>query len=398
VPCISRKTVFSSEYEAGEMECFYFVPRLFRILLVFCVIGASLWANFAAAAVTGKCSNCHTMHNSQGGTVMGDSDPNSALLLADCVGCHTGSNEIGGTIPFVMNSSSVIYTDHDTVGNSLAGGNFYFVTSNHANGHNVNGLHTSDDQLGTLTPPGWSPGFYPNGDSSEEVNNGASSWSTQLNCAGTNGCHGRHSVADPVSAMSGAHHTRGSTIDGSSVGKSYRFLYGIRGAEVDDWEFSPSSSSHNIYMAVDKTADSVPSSGKAAQTISFLCAECHGDYHGGAGDLGALPDSSPSVGSPWLRHPTDFDMNNVSSKEYGLYNGASTPGGNTYNFLVPVGRDLVALGAPGDPSSVFNTSGDAIVTCLSCHRAHGSPYYKIMRWNYRQSIGGDCTVCHTSKS
>lgn len=395
MPCIYRKKAISWEpISFGKSE-----NTSCRVRLCILICGFVCWlalGNLAEAMVTGKCSNCHTMHNSQGGTVMGDDTPNSALLVSDCVGCHTGNNQSGETIPFVM-GSGVTYTDHDTTGNSLAGGNFFFVSNNHANGHNVSGLYPQDDQLASLTPPGWTPGFYPNGDTAEEVNGGATSWSTQLTCAGTNGCHGRHSLADPAAAMSGAHHTRVTNLDGSTVGTSFRFLYGIRGVEAADWEYSPSSSNHNVYMGVDRSSDSVPGSGKASQTISFLCAECHGDYHSGSGTLGALEDDI-AVGSPWLRHPTDFDMNNVSSKEYGLYNGASTPGGNTYNFLVPVGRDLVALGEPADSSTVFNTSGDAIVTCLSCHRAHGSPYYKIMRWDYKNSNGGDCTVCHTSKS
>jgi predicted CXXCH cytochrome family protein len=45
----------------------------------------------------------------------------------------------------------------------------------------------------------------------------------------------------------------------------------------------------------------------------------------------------------------------------------------------------------------ISTAGDAIVTCISCHRAHGSPYYKLLRWDYAGSISTGCAYCHTSK-
>ncbi len=46
-----------------------------------------------------------------------------------------------------------------------------------------------------------------------------------------------------------------------------------------------------------------------------------------------------------------------------------------------------------------------IVTCLSCHRAHGSPYADLLRWDYDTMIAGNagdatgkgCFVCHTTK-
>jgi predicted CXXCH cytochrome family protein len=54
-----------------------------------------------------------------------------------------------------------------------------------------------------------------------------------------------------------------------------------------------------------------------------------------------------------------------------------------------------------DVSSVKSTvafNDDSIVTCISCHRAHGTPYYKMVRWDYAGSAGGGfCANCHTSK-
>ncbi|MGB9716198.1 MAG: cytochrome c3 family protein [Thermodesulfovibrionales bacterium] len=43
--------------------------------------------------------------------------------------------------------------------------------------------------------------------------------------------------------------------------------------------------------------------------------------------------------------------------------------------------------------------------CLSCHRAHGSPYADILRWNYDEMRTGSytttdsgCFTCHTGKN
>lgn len=49
----------------------------------------------AAAKVTGACVNCHTMHNSQGGSPMATDTygipPYGNLLVDACVGCHSSS-------------------------------------------------------------------------------------------------------------------------------------------------------------------------------------------------------------------------------------------------------------------------------------------------------------------
>ncbi|MFC1513206.1 cytochrome c3 family protein [Thermodesulfobacteriota bacterium] len=47
----------------------------------------------------------------------------------------------------------------------------------------------------------------------------------------------------------------------------------------------------------------------------------------------------------------------------------------------------------------------AVVMCLSCHRAHGSEYPDMLRWDYNTMIVNDeqgatgtgCFVCHSSK-
>jgi len=314
------------------------------------------------AKVTGQCSNCHTMHNSQGrqpmaylfsnGVFSSSETPNPSLLVSDCVGCHTndGTSTIVNGVPIVYNTQ--------VPSNPLAGGNFYYVVNDgDTRGHNVLGIKGTDLVLG-LTPPG------------------GTALASQLRCAGLYGCHGNRSISDQLSAMKGAHHTDDSGgIDGSSVGMSYRFLNGILGKEDSDWEQDNTNLSHNEYKgATDFTTST---------SISSLCGQCHGDFH-----------SSTGVGSgtPWFRHPSDYTL--PASGEYQYYNNGTLD----YSMIAPIARP--------DPSNVIDTTkitpGTDIVMCLSCHRVHGSPYYKMLRWDYcnpnlSEALSG-CNVCHTHKN
>ena len=347
---------------------------------------------FVYAKVSGPCSDCHTMHNSQGGNDVVSGGPYKELTKGNCVSCHTGTNDGTNNIPYVLDSNAPTY-NFDGSKNTLAGGNFYWVATSggatDSKGHNVVGIASADAAIGQ-TPPGFN--------STDYTGNGAvgTSWSSnQLTCAGAYGCHGDHSASDDYSAISGAHHADDTTIDGSTVGKSFRFLKGIKGTEDSDWEYTTSSSDHNGYYATDyQTSGTINT-----YSINYLCAECHGNFH-----KNSEIDSSANAGSPWLRHPTDFDMNNVSSKEYGnypnatLFNSVSVAG--DYFPDVPVGNTAGAV-----KSTVLSASGDAIVLCISCHRAHGSPYADLLRWDYSQcqassspqSSACGCFACHTSK-
>jgi hypothetical protein len=350
--------MFTQENNKNDITSYKSFRSLFFCLTL---IIFSLSSNEVEPIVTGVCSNCHTVHNSQDGiptayqlntTLTGfepDTSANPMLLVSDCVGCHTstGNATIFNNIPIVFNT--------DTFNNPLAGGNFNYVRTDDTRGHNVSGIKGQDPNLG-LTPPG------------------GSALSSQLTCAGEFGCHGDRSAgSNEYIVMKGAHHgddTGG--IDGTSVGLSYRFLNGMLGKEDSVWEQDNINTSHNEYKG---------STASATDTISYLCSQCHGKLHTWEGG-----ESEVGIASPWLRHPTDIALNN--SGEYASY--------TVYNMIAPVARP--------DPDSVPDptevTPGTDIIMCLSCHRAHSSPYFKSLRWDYKDvnlstALSG-CTVCHTS--
>jgi hypothetical protein len=200
----------------------------FLLVLISFVIGH--------ASVTGVCSNCHTMHNSQDGAAVAKDDsgsvtntPHDALLIYSCLGCHTSSSNTTWkdpitTAPIVLNTGGASYGYNNE---GLAAGNFYNVMSADNTGHNV--LEGNDDgTLGNNVPPGGSVSI------------------TKIHCAGTEGCHGNRNVTNQITDLKGAHHTIDTTVDGTTVGKSYRFLKGITGIEDDDWE-QEAASDHNWY-------------------------------------------------------------------------------------------------------------------------------------------------------
>lgn len=376
-----KNVTFLRRFQTGILRKPFGIPAV-----VVALLAVAIWASSAWASIDGKnCSLCHTMHYSQDRRTdwagWGADGPYPALLINNCIGCHTGINDGTGDTPYVYSTSEPSYGDTGTEAdtNTLAGGNFYWMAmGNDAVGHNVASLNNPDDTLGA--PPGFDSGRS----AADGTIPGNGSWiANPITCAGTYGCHGRHDTESEAAAIRGGHHgNAGGAITAQSIGAgaSYRMLVGITGYEDPDREYRPTAEAHNQYQGVDAPGNPDDS------TISYLCAQCHGQFHGDASDIGSS--------SPWLRHPTDYDMGNTAvGSEYRAYaDTTGTPGG--YNVIAPVGSADV-----GTVRSSVSFADDTIVTCISCHRAHGTPHYKIMRWDYAgSSFGGSCSVCHTSKN
>jgi hypothetical protein len=350
------------------------------VLSIGCTLVVLALSGLLYARVTGPCSDCHTMHYSQGGGTLsewGSSGPYRALTTDDCTGCHTApsgsQNDGNNKTPYIMSVSTPDYGTTGKEGNTLAGGSFYWMRTDAATGHNVEGIAIYFDML----PPGY--------DLSLPGARGPWPASQQVTCAGTYGCHGTTDTTDLYAAVKGGHHGDDSQTDGSTLAKSYRLLYGVAGKEDSNWEYQPEVDAHNQYKAVhrsggDQTYDST--------TISYLCSQCHGQFHNGTGNVG--------TSSPWLRHPTDVRL--PGDGEYADYNEEDKRYIQTYSVIAPVGsQDVSAVLREVHPGT-----NDCIVTCISCHRAHGSEHYKIMRWDYRSWPGPGgypgCGICHTTKA
>jgi len=355
-----------------------FLNRFLFAIIVSALAGIVLGPSSANASL-GVCANCHVMHASQVATGGAATTPQDYLLKSTCLGCHTGTNSTNGSAP----ATPFVYTTGvSDLTTSLAGGNFKFADDNDRNGHNPVELTGGVDATLNANPPGWKSGFNANG----QVGGGTPAWaSNNLSCAGTYGCHGTHDG----SGVNGAHHANstGALTAATTVANSFRFLYGIKGYEADDYEYSPAATTgdHNVYYGVARSgAEATGDTATDTATISYFCAECHGVFHSGASSNEGISDTSDTFFTdPWIRHPVDISM--PTSGEYASYN-AYLPG-------VPVASSDVSDGA-----LTVSGAGDRIVMCLSCHLGHAGPFAADLRWDPSAGVGdAGCKSCHTSK-
>ena len=382
------------------------ILRTISILLLTVFLYDNSWAR--VAKMKEICSNCHTMHSSVGGAgdthdiASGVADgvpgaviaPQEGLINKTCSGCHNGKNSTG-SMPYVIDlltsgppKYGVTGTEGIATRDTLAGGSFYWVTiaDGGIKGHDVVGLNITQTNR---TPPGGSKAF--------------NDTTTPLTCAGTNGCHGDNAAGmSQVESIWGGHHANitGSVTGGTSAATSYRFLNGIDGFEDSTWELTVDSSNHNQYKGITRTGDDDLVANESS--ISHLCARCHGDFHNGDGTDAGVIGAAGSFGSPWVRHPVDVDMGPLAGAgtEYGSYGDG---GAGIYNVRTPLASEDVS----GRLSSVTlgGSGNNAIITCVTCHRAHGSEWDYSLRWKYYAWPDGSdtdayngCGDCHTAKN
>jgi len=343
------------------------------------------------AAITGECSNCHTMHNSEQGNPVAykinasggvdTSDvPLDHLLKTDCLGCHSsgGAETIVDMVdvrtPIVLNFTEPSYPPDGSALSTLAGGNFHWmIAGGDAYGHNVSGISGVDLRFSPSVAPG-----------------------SKIRSAECANCHG--TLATSQGGCRGCHvpfhhaNTTDAVIAGEEQGW-YRFLgsvmqrndqegpppEGVVGIEDPDWEQNPLANQHNTYQGAPGPYVNYLESG----AIDQKCIGCHDQFH-----------NETVVNSTWIRHPVD-----VAIPDNGEFTGLIN-----YNPLVPVARQNVSL---ADTNFSNVNRGSDVVACVSCHRPHGSPYPAMLRWAYRDWPGDDpytqqpayngCAVCHTSK-
>ncbi|MBN2373194.1 hypothetical protein JXL19_05355 [bacterium] len=355
------------------------------------------------AKVIGVCSNCHTMHYSQNGTQepeWGDEGPYGYLLTKDCLGCHTATD--GGTwkdpvtgAPIVYNLSEPSYgIEYNGVKQGLAGGNFYWVEHlDDTRGHNIF-PGNPDDNLAIAPGEAWA--YSPDGCGSNSCHSNldrpfqASQSFDPIHgyLNGRYGCRGCHMVSgyNRFSQIKSWHHANdsGPVVDSKEEGW-FRFLsghysgyeHGVAGIEDDDWQYTYSKSDHNEYLGKQVASGTGSFVSIGANTMTAFCCGCHGVFH-----------VKKSAGE-WIRHPVDRII--PITNGYELY--------TEYDPLVPVARpDLTGWTGPRATVNQGGTVQKDMVMCLSCHRAHGSPYPDILRWDYSTIMDEKgCITCHTTK-
>lgn len=383
------------------------------------------------------CGNCHTMHNSQGSTTPGDGNAplggnagGSLILLRGavtqrkdihklCLQCHASNGAQANTTfqphgqkaPKVWGGASINWDETKDFGKIGAGGDFFReLDSNYdlttgAGDTNALGYGHS---MGLVNPE--PPGFA-----------WGSPFSNEFSCTV---CH------DPHGAARGSYAGYNNFQDNHGMGvNTYRNLklfavffppyYGIM-EETKSWvggitgKFSDSGSNY-VPVEVNGVAvwpvfksDSTVAAennvydGVGVEGMSGFCSQCHTYWH--EDRVADYTGQENFVGEDWKRHPVNKVINGADVSGVGV----STIDWANYNSM-PAGFKLPAANTGADLTQEFyfaDTDNEDKVMCLSCHFAHGGPYYDNLRWDYLASVGQGtqsgnsiasnkgCQMCH----
>ncbi len=322
-----------------------------------------------------------------GGSFPSRATPYGQLLKSNCIGCHTATDNstwkssIGA--PIVYNTGVPGYGDSqpDDKHIGLAAGNFYWTTeasaSGQSRGHSLAGIPYVDD---TSTP------------------------SNQRSSCTAN-CHGQLSNKGCDSCHLPAHHKGGASTTPivDSEDGYYRFLgpltsasaqhqWGVRGYEDPDWQ--EDSSGHNEYSGEEKTGGYF--------SINRFCGGCHLvmedlDEYGGYNYKWSTACLILTTGWPHSLDSLPFPTPSGTDDKWDGY--GSTPGPDFYNLFFPIARKDISAGAYPSGTIVYNTNN--VLSCLTCHRAHASPYDSMLRWDNTKAWADmaheeGCKFCHNA--
>jgi len=348
------------------------MKKLFIVVVL--ILVSLVFANGQSFAITGACSGCHTMHNSQNGTVVAagttyGQPAYGQLLLGDCLACHT---KLGGAAPTAPK------VDTDVAGSMTASGSWNLNTLADTNQHNIS-------VIGVLSFGN------PEGTNSTGVAPGGTFTAANLTCAGANGCHGSGNVAYNAAIPTGQNGLNGYHHNSIAGGAGYRFLRvrgdnnpavlgtGVGGSGSTDWEMGgATATNHNVYMGKAYNA-------ALGNSFSDFCNNCHPTFHA-AGD--AATDQGGATGA-FTRHPTDRQISGVLA-------GAITVDYNANPF---VWSDTTGISS----TAAYTVTAAAEVGCVSCHRSHASDQPDLLRFDYATQQAGNgtstvgCLGCHVSQ-
>ena len=295
---------------------------------------------YSGTTETLVCSQCHTMHGSQGGSSMiyGGVDAQykglirAATIVQLCKTCHE-ANSLG------MSNPTPPDVWYNTLGYVASAGDFNDRTptpQNEANRHSIDNVN--------LTPPGASGGGWP---------------IAYFSCESCHNQHGNKNYRN-LQAMPGNSasditvnyrlNSTGSCSDGSASPCDVNLVTtgGLPVGQTNLWKFNRS----NVTFV--KAAS-------ASSGVARWCGGCHNDFQGagGAANMGGSTSGDTNVGSPWVRHP----VRDVSISE------ANTNGhADLANWTGLSATARVRAIDPDEPPSI---GGNEEPFCLSCHYAHG---------------------------
>lgn len=331
----------------------------------------------ASASNTLACSQCHTMHGTQGAVSLAydGSGLNPVLLRASsvmglCKNCHANDQTIGTVKPPLVINNTRAYT-------SSAGD---FKSGNFAVNRN---RHDVERDVSSIEPPGFQVAPY-------TWANVISSRGTEFSCIFCHEQHGntnyRNLRYDPRNSL-----TDNST-DGVNI--SYATIAGQAGdgcsgetaptTDVLNCTAGPLAGNEanlnkydrdNVAFGIDDA------SGVSYNRISEWCGKCHSDFFaesgGGNGGATAGGIGAGDNGTPWTRHPVgDIEIETLPT------------GGNGHTDSEAL-LSVAGVRYADNTGLLDSHNSDEQPLCLSCHFAHGGG-------NANTAQGGDGMLDHSN--
>ena len=389
------------------------------------------------------CGNCHTMHSSQGGTSgasMGGGSGSFILLrnplVTDrstihnlCLQCHSDQGTQGGdkmntgnaaTTPPKVYLTSLGWSQDSNFTQIGAGGDFSNAgTYSPATGWSLTGGDTASavgrgHSLGIASP-------IPPGNNIT----GTTAVGTVLDTFSCTSCHDPHGTSSTTSFINRFRNLKagamvnqvqetwqnmgalgdmassyvGGANGGNNTGGTNCATQGVTNCT---WPVMNASGSQNAYKT-SATGPNMAGSGTMSGgdggtyvLMSAFCAQCHGAWH-------ERTTATNISGSDWARHPVD---NRIDDGTESSGAGVNITDFAWYSGLTGTAVKVPAAQATGAGVTYYADDNADKVFCLSCHFAHGSPYYDILRWNYTSAVsvgsqdgngvptGKGCQQCH----
>lgn len=290
-----------------------------------------------------SCNSCHltqgTDAGASGALPLRGSDPSSTCLI-----CHAREFKVLSRDGSVFSPGG----DFFWLTRSFSTRNFQSPAASH--GHNVIALDyglVGDPRLAVA--PGDGSVTY------------RSEW---LGCTSCHDPHAKIRYGANQERISGNYRLLGGIgYDGGGLASGFRFRYPAPIARADPpsgGEWPPETDDRHVDYG---------------SGMSEWCANCHAGF--------AVGGDGPEFSH---RHPSGKEARlGKISRAYDLYQATGKLDGRhraAYDHLVPFERgetDLARL----DPFSTVGPGPGANVMCLSCHRAHASPFPDIGRWDFR---------------